>query len=208
MKKLTLLLTSLFFLAFSQAEKIGDDYLTTNEAALIQLINDYRVENGKPRLVISKSLTYVARWHIWDAVANNPFAQCGTQNLHSWSNAKPDLWTGMCYTKDHSQAQQMWDKPKQVTKGKYQGSGYENAVWAYPSLSPQYAFELWKDSPGHNDLMLEQGVFTPVSFKVIGIGIDQGYAFAWFGQQSDPQGSFSTSPGSSGEPPLFADGFE
>lgn len=205
MNKTTLLLTTLSFLAIGQAESIGSPYLTTDEVALVQLINNHRIEHGKPPLTVSKSLTQVARWHVWDAINHQPFnSSC---NLHSWSNARPDLWDGMCYTGNHSQAAQMWNKPKQITNNQYTADGYENAAWSSPTLPAQDAFNLWKNSEGHNNVMLEQAAFSAISFKVIGVAIENGYAFSWFGQALDPQGTLTEQPSAS-QPTLFANGFE
>lgn len=206
MKKIGVLLLAFSFVTVGQAESIGSNYLTADEAELVQRINNHRVAHGKAALTVSKSLTYVARWHVWDAVNNQPFSD--SCNLHSWSAAKPNLWGGMCYTDDHSQAVQMWNKPRQITNNQYTALGYENAAQGYPSLSAEVAFNLWKNSEGHNNVILEQGGFSIVSFKVLGVAIENGYAFAWFGQALDPQGTLVEQTSLPSQSSSFADGFE
>ncbi len=189
MKSLLFSLSLMLLAQTVQAESIGDNSLTATEAELATLINNHRVAHGKSRLPVSKSLTYVGRWHAWDAANNHPFTDhC---NLHSWSNARSHIWDSVCYTSDHAQAAQMWDKPRQVTNNQFTGYGYENAAWRTPSISPAQAVDMWKNSPGHNDVILEQGGFAGVTFQTMGVGINNNYAFVWFSDSSDPQGHFT-----------------
>jgi hypothetical protein len=61
--------------------------LNTEEAALVQAVNAYRVQNGKAALPASYWLSTTGQWHGWDLQANAPVTTgC---NLHSWSAAMP-----------------------------------------------------------------------------------------------------------------------
>lgn len=86
-----------------------DECLTTEEALLTDMINDYRNANGLPDIPLSKSMVTVAQWHVLDLQLNNP--DSGTDpdsglacNLHSWSDWQPSFWTEVCYTQDHRYA--------------------------------------------------------------------------------------------------------
>jgi len=148
---------------------------------LVMLVNAYRSENGKPAIPLAPSLCMVGDTHVQDLADNNPDAapEC---NLHSWSNA--GSWSPCCYTADHAQAQCMWDKPTELTS--YPGNGYENA--SRGAQSPAAALDLWKASPGHNDVILSQGIWSDYPWGAIGAGFHGGYAVLWFGQEADSAG--------------------
>ena len=150
-------------------------------AELVMLLNAYRAEKGKPPIPLSPSLCIVGDTHAQDLVDNSPDAapEC---NLHSWSNA--GSWSPCCYTADHAQAKCMWDKPKELTS--YPGNGYENA--ASGAQGPAGALDLWKGSPAHNDVILNQGIWKDFPWGAVGAGFDGGYAVLWFGQEADPAG--------------------
>ncbi len=150
-------------------------------AELVTLLNAYRAEKGKPPIPLSPSLCIVGDTHAQDLVDNSPDAapEC---NLHSWSDA--GSWSPCCYTADHAQAKCMWDKPKELTS--YPGNGYENA--ASGAQGPAAALELWKGSPAHNDVILNQGIWKDFPWGAVGAGFEGGYAVLWFGQEADPAG--------------------
>lgn len=181
------------------------DCLNPDEAALAALANQYRQNNGLPAVPVSFSLSSVAQWHVWDLRANAPHQ--GACNLHSWSNARPAIWQAMCYTADHAQAAQMWNKPRQVTGNAYASEGYEIAAYATPSISPALALTLWQNSAGHNDVLLNRNAWAGLTWRAMGVGLFQGYAVIWFGTLNDPLGTMhpcgSTNPGR-----VFRDGFE
>jgi uncharacterized protein YkwD len=147
----------------------------------VDLLNVYRSQNGKSTIPCSPSLKKVADTHVHDLNDNKPHeqAQC---NLHSWSNK--GSWSACCYTSDHAQAQCMWDKPRQLTV--YTGNGYENA--ASGVSSPSHAIEVWKSSPGHNEVMLSNGTWASHPWKAVGAGLYNGYSALWFGEVTDPGG--------------------
>ena len=169
------------------------DCLSSQEVELAQLVNDYRNQNNLPSVPISKSLMEVAHDHVKDLYDNAPNTGTDSRglpcNLHSWSDK--GNWTPVCYTDDHQYASGMWDKPREITFGVYQGNGYENAyeVSANFMATAEDAFNAWKNDPAHNQIMIEQGPWEGCHWPVMGVGIYQNYAVLWFGDQPDPQGT-------------------
>jgi hypothetical protein len=145
---------------------------------LIDLLNEYRAENGKPPIAAAPSLCFVSDTHVMDLDANTPPAGC---NLHSWSAAGP--WSDCCYTPDHAQAQCMWDKPRELTD--YPGNGYEVSA-AGIAWTPALVLEAWKGSPGHNAVLLSEGIWAGTPWLGVGAGFYGTYAVMWFGHQTDP----------------------
>ena len=176
--------------------------LNADEEELLRLANQYRQQNGLPAIAVSYWLSSVGQWHVWDLVANNPVV--GNCNLHSWSGARPALWQAVCYTPDHAQAQQMWQKPTQLSAGTYTGTGYEIAAGSTGSLSPAAALALWQNSPGHNQVILNQGPWANLTWRAIGAGLSNGRAVIWFSDRADPS-SMAPCPTNG---VLFANGFE
>lgn len=164
------------------------DSLTANEQELAKLINAYRESLGLERLTISKSLTAVARAHVDDSNAHNPGKETNVLgqkcNLHSWS--ANGNWVPMCYTPDHLYAALMWSKPREITD--YKGNGYEISTWTNGNMTPAQAFELWRKSDGHEQLMAGRGSWAMLT--TMGVGIDGGYAHVWFGSDRDPAGYY------------------
>ncbi len=157
--------------------------LTTEEAILYDLIMQYRKENGLKEIPLSHSLTIVAQTHVVDLADNKP--DTGVCNAHSWS-AKGS-WSSCCYTPDHAQSQCMWDKPKELSS--YPGAGFEIACGSNDCCSDfvmtaEYALKSWKNSPGHNAVVINQGVWKE-PWNAIGIGIYKGFAVVWFGNEVD-----------------------
>lgn len=177
--------------AQSGADKVVS---TAEELKLYQLIMEYRLQNKLPAIPFSKSLTYVAQQHCLDLYTNKPDIAAGGCNAHSWSDK--GNWSACCYTPDHKQAQCIWDKPAEMTS--YTGYGYEIACGSsdpkYSSfvMTAEYALESWKKSSGHNNVILNKANWEDRGWNAIGIGIYQGYACVWFGQESDPAGTLTT----------------
>lgn len=159
--------------------------LSPDETELIRQINEYRQRNARPPIAVSRWLSSVGQWHVWDLVANNPITQ--TCNLHSWSNARPATWQPVCYTNDHAQANQMWAKPTQVSLGVYTGIGYEIAASRTQPMTPQFAIDLWRNSPAHNGVILNQAPWQSLTWRAVGAGLLNGYAVVWFSDTADPQ---------------------
>lgn len=158
----------------------GPEGCSADAIELINLVNEYRGENGLPAIPASPSLCEVSTLHVHDLSDNSPHTQPGGCNLHSWSDQGP--WSACCYTPDHAAAQCMWDKPTELTV--YPGYGYENAASGVGS--PAHALELWKSSQGHNEVILNLGIWTNHPWLAIGADVYQGYSVLWFGEQADP----------------------
>jgi hypothetical protein len=156
-----------------------DDTIKPGDS-LVDVINKYRLEQNLPEIPVSPSLTIVAETHAEDLAKNYVLSdQC---NLHSWSDN--GNWTPFCYSPDHTNAQFMWDKPRELTS--YPGNGYEIAAFRSDSMTANSALELWKESDAHLDLILNRGLWKDVKWKAIGGAIDKGYAVLWFGEEADP----------------------
>ena len=163
--------------------------LNAQEAALVQLVNNYRVQNGKPALPASRWLVTTGQWNVWDRIANN--AVGGACNPHSWSAAMPNLWQPVCYTSDHAQAAQMWAKPRQISLGAYSGNGFENSADSGAPMTAAQALLQWQGSPAHRDVILNQGSWAGIAFGGLGVGIQGNYAVLWFGDRADTSGTLT-----------------
>lgn len=162
--------------------------LSEAEANLYYLINEYRESLGLSRLSFSKSLTSVARAHVKDSHDYTPRLQLdgrGIQgNLHSWSNN--GNWSGGAYTPDHAHAEIMWDKPSELTD--YNGAGYEISVYHSIGIDPKLALDLWKSSPGHNEVIIGDNDWSFIT--TMGVAMDKNYSHVWFGGDEDPSGYY------------------
>ena len=184
--------------------------LSAAEGDLARMVNEYRASLNLPPLQISKSLSLVAQQHAWDTVNNSnawPAPPAGkTCNMHSWSgNVNPALqqgtWTANCYTSDHANAQGMWNKPGQIAG--FPGEGVENSFASSGTASASGALTAWKNSPGHNNVITQQGGWGPMAS--MGIGMLGGVAHLWLSWVADPAGeAMLCSGGSAMVPPPTA----
>lgn len=182
---------------YSQAENVC---LSAQEKLLYDLIMEYRKSKKLKPIPFSAKLTKVAQAHVRDLEDNfeyelddnnkiariNPkntktFQITGDCNLHSWSDK--GSWSSCCYTADHSQAQCMWDKPKEIAG--YDGEGYEIAYIQSGAASAKEAIEGWKKSSGHNPLLINSETWSKLTWGAIGIGIYGKYGVVWFGEKED-----------------------
>lgn len=76
----------------------------------------------------------------------------------------------------------MWSKPGELTT--YTGYGYEIAAWSSEAITAVEALDLWKSSPGHHSLIINRGPWNQ-KWEAIGIGIYEGYALVWFGNEKE-----------------------
>lgn len=176
-KFLPLLFFFFYATAFAQV-------LSSEEQKIYDLIMEYRQEKGLPVIPLSPSLTTVAQTHVKDLVDNKP--DLGDCNAHSWSTN--GTWTSCCYTPDHAQASCMWNKPKELTS--YKGNGFEIAVGSNDCCSDfvmtaTYAINAWKNSAGHNALLINEGKWEKRPWNAIGIGLYKGFAVVWFGEEKE-----------------------
>jgi uncharacterized protein YkwD len=138
--------------------------LTDDEAALLSLINGYRVENGLSPLGVSPTLTAAARWMSEDMAAN------GYQGNHIDSLGRGPL--------------------ERITAFGYVGSGWGEVI-AWGQHTPEQVFQAWRNSPGHNDVMLRP------YFVVAGVGnsVDPWYWTVDFGDYDDSGSGWPTPTG-------------
>lgn len=183
-----ILLSFLFIILYQVASIAQQVVLSDDEKRLYEMINEYRAQNGLPKIPLSLSLTYVAQEHAKDLHYNRPFSN--VCNMHSWSDR--GNWSGCCYTSDHSQSRCMWDKPRELTG--YTGNGYEIAhgYASYSSyqghdVTPENSFNGWKSSPPHNAVILNQNMWSSITWKAMGVGIFKDFAVVWFGDQPDTE---------------------
>ncbi len=158
--------------------------LTKEEMQLYDMLMTYRKSKRLPAIPLSASLTHVAQTHVRDLAKHNPDAadKC---NMHSWSDQGP--WSSCCYTRDHKQARCMWDKPKELTN--YQSNGYEISYTSSGDATPEKAMAAWKKSSGHNEVMVNKGIWKDDNWQAVGIGIFEGRACIWFGKEADSAGA-------------------
>lgn len=158
-------------------------HVSLTEWEIFQQINQYRAEKGLKPVPLSGSLTYVAQQHVLDLAENNPVS--GRCNLHSWSSK--GSWSPCCYTEDHKRAACMWNKPRELTN--YPGEGYEIAYWTNEPLEPHAfatkALKVWKHSPGHNSVIINNYEWRSSDWKAMGVGYFKGYLVVWFGADPD-----------------------
>lgn len=155
--------------------------LSSEEQKLYNLITDYRKSKGLEAIPLSARLTKVAQSHADDLMKNYTFDQHNKCNPHSWS--PNGNWTSCCYTADHKQAQCMWDKPKEIAG--YESPGYEIAYYSSGNANAVEGLEGWKKSPGHNPLIINEGMWSKAKWKSIGIGFSGNYGIVWFGEIPD-----------------------
>lgn len=153
------------------------DGFEAEERKLYDLTNEYRAENGLSPIPASKALTLVANRHVLDLTEN-----IGSLT-HAWSDApydgsNPDTWPSM------------WTAPQRFNTG-YPGNGYENAhggAGGYIATA-ENALNGWKNSSAHNAVILNQGIWDDRDWNALGVGIYEGYAVLWFGEEADPTGT-------------------
>jgi len=167
----------IFLFTFITLNSFAQD-LSAEEKKLYDLVMAYRSEKGLPSIPLSKSLTFVAQTHVKDMEQNPPSGDC---NMHSWSSK--GKWTACCYTGDHKQAPCMWNKPRELTN--YKGNGFEISHWSSFGTDAQTAIYSWKNSSGHNAVIINEGVWKDHPWKAIGVGIFGSYSVIWFGEVED-----------------------
>jgi hypothetical protein len=197
MKSIVLACTLFVLFGFSTRVIPGIDVcLSAEEQKLYDLIIDYRKSKGLAPIQLSAKLTMVAQTHARDLTDNYKFNFDNVCNPHSWS--KKGKWSACCYTNDHKQAKCMWDKPKEIAG--YSASGYEIAYYSSRGATAEEGLAGWKVSPGHNPVIINEGVWSKVKWNAIGIGLVGEYGVVWFGEVPDDtpigtcDGSSSSSP--------------
>jgi hypothetical protein len=124
----------------------------------------------------------VAQIHAKD-LAENHNAFEGPCNLHSWS--KNGKWKSCCYTDDHKEAACMWSKPQEIAG--YESNGYEISYYSGGGATAEEGIAGWKESPGHNQVIINEGIWKKIKWNAIGIGIYNEYCVVWFGELADTE---------------------
>jgi uncharacterized protein YkwD len=79
----------------------------------------------------------------------------------------------------------MWEAPQRLGTP-YPGNGYEIlATVSYGAISPEESLRMWQGSPGHNEVIINQGYWNE-PWNAMGVGIYGRYAAVWFGREPDP----------------------
>lgn len=180
--KISLLILLLGFVLSAQTvpDPTNGVCLASEEKKLYDLIMAYRKEKNLESISLSAQLTLVAQTHAKDLSENfDPFN--GKCNLHSWS--KKGKWESCCYTDDHKKAECMWSKPKEIAG--YESSGYEISYYSGAGANAVDGLAGWKVSKGHNQVMINDGIWKQIKWNAIGIGIYKEYGVVWFGEVKD-----------------------
>ncbi|QSE98460.1 CAP domain-containing protein [Fulvivirga lutea] len=187
---LHLLFTMLIALAPVAEEQPNnvDVCLSTDEAKLYTIINDYRKSKKLKPIPYSAKLSMVAQVHAKDLADNYDFDPNNKCNPHSWS--KKGEWSSCCYTNDHKKAQCMWDKPMEIAG--YNSPGYEIAYYSSAGANAEEGLEGWQKSPAHNPLLINTSIWKDIEWQAVGVGIYKEYAVVWFGQMADEQNNVVT----------------
>lgn len=148
------------------------------EIRLFNLVNEYRVSQGKTRLAYSDSLSYVAETHSIDLFFN--FKEDNPCSLHTWSYSK--RWSGGCIPEGKNNKWDiMYSKPKELLG--MDVIGYEIAVMNFPTkweMRPQDALKWWLKSIPHKKVILEDGWSKP--FTKMGVSIYKNVSTIWFAE--------------------------
>ena len=166
---------------------MDESCLNEDEYRLYKLINEYRAEDDLPWITLSSSLCYVAGAHAWDLHVNRP--DQGKCNMHSWSDEGP--WSSCCYTDDHDEAECLWTKPAELTD--YNGFDYQIAYFKSMTAEEHNdiafaALEGWKESPGHDHMIMNRYGWKRMHWRSMGVGIFGNYVVVWFGEEHDEDG--------------------
>lgn len=84
----------------------------------------------------------------------------------------------------------MWNKPREITGGRYTGDGFEISAWGR-NQTPEQLLDGWKKSPDHKAVILNLGDWKDSRWQAIGAAVSSNYAHVWFGKEPDPVGAGS-----------------
>lgn len=151
-----------------QGASCAGDEVSQEEMVLYDLVNRYRVANGRSELRLSRPLSMVANRRMLDLKQNQKVL------THSWSNCKYDL-------NDQKSWPCVTDSPERLKSG-YDGKGYETLFrTAMGRALPIPALDAWKKSPLHNSIILNLSMFKDLEWEELGIAVDGQFAALWFG---------------------------
>jgi len=145
---------------------------------LVNAINGYRSQKGLNKIPVDDTLCKVAYYHSWDI-------EQGNSKGHSWgSNSKDGYsWRGCNFDSEDSTTWGcMWYKPKDFN-GAWNGEAFENAAWSSGGMSALGALNQWKNSPLHNDVMINKGKsWSNKKWSKLGAAYLGNTATAWFAE--------------------------
>lgn len=183
MRWLIFLLIFPFFTSTTDLQEEDTQSNTTTEKAcvssaekeLLEAINSYRKSKGLKAVPYSASMSIVAQKHAKEL--NNDIKEL----THSWVDCKYKIGKKESYNC-------MWGKPQELTG--YPGKGYECAFgkWGSKSYSAKEVLQKWKESPPHNRIITNQGIWAKAEWNAMGVAINGNYAVLWFGKVDDPNG--------------------
>ena len=179
MKKILFAVIAALFCYFAQSQNYSSVAISDVETEILNLINDYRAENGLPELQISQALCYVADTHVKDLFNNKP--QDKTGSLNSWSNK--GNWKAINYSKDKNAVRKTKKKPAELTK--YKGQSIEIAYYNKGIVNPSDIVDSWKLYPQFNNVILNLQPYSSPKWEVMGIAEYNGYVCLWFGPTTD-----------------------
>jgi hypothetical protein len=156
--------------------------ISSMEYKLYNMVNAYRQRYDLPPIPLSKSLCFVASTHVRDLFYHHP--DQGSCNAHSWSDQ--GSWKPFCYPRDENKKSSVWDKPKELTP--YRAKGYEIVYWENDAAVIDSIIAFWKSMDYFNSFLMSTGKWQGKQWNAIGIGIQENYACAWFGELPDPEG--------------------
>ena len=160
-----------------------DEPNVSDTRSIVEVINQYRVEQGLLAIPQSASLMKVAQAHVDDLEQGQ--AVGGECNLHSWSNQ--GNWSACCYTDDHAEAECMWNKPYEITEGLYGGNGYEISAMYSGTMNALKALDMWRGSEGHHNVIVNKATWSDNKWNAIGGAVSKHYAVVWFGEEIENQ---------------------
>lgn len=170
MKHLVALLFSFCFLfpVLGNAQDFTATRPSQSEENLFIAINDWRAENGLPKILYSPELSWLARRHTED--------QQEIGLTHDWSTPGAPGVFGIGVN-------QFFEISCFVSGG-----------------SISVCLNLWKNSPGHNTTILEQGIWDRFDWQMMGVGTDGTYTNVYFTNELT-QAAFAI-PQEEPEPPV------
>lgn len=148
---------------------------------LVDAIYDIRADNGLIAIPFSRTLQRVAQLHVADLENHSRSARC---NLHSWSS--DGAWSPCCYTADHAQARCMWNKPREISRGRYAGDGFEIVCWHSERMMADIAMRCWRNSRLHENVILSRRQWRDLEWRALGVAMSAHYAVLWVGPMAEP----------------------
>ncbi|NCD42330.1 MAG: hypothetical protein EOL88_09590 [Bacteroidia bacterium] len=165
--------------ALSVQAQVEVQYLSNEEQALANAVNQWRRQNDLPEVPLSNALTYVADVHAKDLHFYTPYDR--NCSMHSWSDN--GRWSGCCYSNPTTDGRCMHNKPHELTG--YAGLGFELVYWDNSAHPSENAFQLWKANHASNTLLLNRDLFSVYDWNAMGVRIFRGYVVLWFGTVQD-----------------------